>query len=398
MDTARVMLAAAILLAVTGIALLAARKIHAGSIVALLAAGMLLGPHTPYPVIASHIEDLQQVGEAGVILLLFLVALDIQPARLWEKRRAVLVLGAGQYVLATAAVMSLVLAVTPLGWKAALLVGLGLAMSSGAIAFGTLEERRDGASSRGRTVLAVQVFQSIMVAPVLAFVPLLATQGDVHGSPGAIVFAILAIAVVCVLALFVLPTVLRVSARTPGPATFGLFVFSAVLFASWIADRAGISAAMGAFLLGLLLSGFEMAERIKAVVAPAKQLLLALLFLSIGMAIDPGEVFAQRWDLLVLVPGVFVAKLATGYIAARAGHVGRENAFMASLVLAPLDEIAYVIFASARAAGLMDDRAYAIALSGLSISFVLAPLAIDLGYRWLEKRGHAPSAESVDSP
>ena len=399
MGGSHVMLAIAILLGVTGAALLAARKVRAGSIVALLCAGLVLGPHTPYPVVATHVEELQQVGEAGVILLLFLVALDIRPSRLWEKRRALATVGGGQYVLATIGIAALMLAVMPLAWNGALLVGLGLAMSSGAIAFSTLSEHGDSGTVRGHAVLAVQVFQSIMVAPVLAAIPLLAMSGAAKGwSPWALSEALLAFAIVCAIGLYALPAILKVAARTPGPPTFGLFTFSAVLFCAWIMDRVGVSAAMGAFLLGTLLSRFEMVERIKAVVAPAKQLLLALLFLSIGMAMDPAQIAAQGWDLLLLVPGVFAIKLAAAYTAARAGGIRPEDAFVASLVDTPLDEIAYVIFASARSVGLMDDRAYAVGLTGLSISFVISPLAIDFGYRWLERRSARPAAGSTDFP
>src|SRR5262249_16440637 len=145
-----------------GIALLAGRRLHVGSIVAMLFAGVVVGPHTPLAVAAGHIDQFQAVGEIGVILLLFAVGLGGRPAELWASRRPFAALGAGQYLVAVLGIMALVLLLTPAPWNVALVVGLGLAMSSDAIAFPSLASHGDTDSIRGRMVLAVEVFQSFM--------------------------------------------------------------------------------------------------------------------------------------------------------------------------------------------------------------------------------------------
>ncbi len=154
--------------------------------------------------------------------------------------------------------------------------------------------------------------------------------------------------------------------------------------------------------MGLALSNSVFASQIKAVVAPARQLLIALFFMSIGMAIDPGEIASMWRELLIYIPAIFLVKLAVGYAAVRVAGLANRDAMIVSLLLVPLDEIAFVIFAGARDGGLMDPRGYALSLAVLSASFLLAPLAIEAGYRLASRRGGAPDAPSeplaLDAP
>jgi glutathione-regulated potassium-efflux system ancillary protein KefC len=399
--TAQIMMAAAIMLAVTGIALLAARRLHVGSIVALLAVGIALGPHSPYSLFQDRVQELEAIGSIGVILLLFAVALEVQPTRLWALRRMVAGFGAGQYFAATAGIAALAFLLTPIGWNTALILGLGLAMSSSAIAFPTLVEHAETAGPRGQAVVAVDIFQGFMVAPVLILVPVLAGMHAV-GSGGSRLTALLHIAIaivaVGVLALVVLPAALRIASRALGTGSFSMLVLAGVLFASWIMDWAGVSAAMGAFMIGTLLSTSIFASQIKAVVAPARQILLALFFTAIGMAIDPNELFAMKWQLALFLPALFVVKGVIGYAVFRAGKLQPRDAIMVALLLMPLDEIAFVIFAGARDNGLLNARGYAISLAVLSLSFMVSPILINIGYRLTARRAAVPQEAAVASP
>jgi glutathione-regulated potassium-efflux system ancillary protein KefC len=392
------MMAATIMLAVSGIALLAARRLHVGSIVALLLVGIALGPHSPYSLFQGRVQELEAIGSIGVILLLFAVALDVQPTRLWALRRMVAGFGAGQYCAATAGITALALLLTSVGWNTALLLGLGLAMSSSAIAFPLLVEHAETDGPRGQAVVAVDIFQGFMVAPVLILVPVLA-GGHAAGSGGsrgaALLYVVAALAAVSVLALVVLPAALRIASRALGTGAFSMLVLAAVLFASWIMDWAGVSAAMGAFMIGTLLSTSIFAAQIKAVVAPAKQVLLALFFMSIGMAIDPNEIFAMKAQLAIFLPILFVVKGAIGYAVFRAGKLEARDAMMVALLLLPLDEIAFVIFAGARDNGLLDARGYAISLTVLSLSFMVSPILINIGYRLTARRAATPADAGV---
>ena len=159
-----------------------AKQLNLGSIVALLVVGMALGPHSPRPLLTGHIEELQTVGEIGVILLLFLVGLETQPGKLSSMRRLFFGLGTAQYLLTTIAIAGLLIAVAHLHWQSALIIALGLAMSSDAIAIASLEEHAETASPQSRAVMAVVIYQCFMTIPVLAMIPLLAA-GPMQGAP-----------------------------------------------------------------------------------------------------------------------------------------------------------------------------------------------------------------------
>lgn len=398
------MLGASMMFAVAGLALLAARPLHVGSIVALLCAGIALGAHSPLSLAAGHAEQFQAVGQIGVILLVFAVALDVQPGALWASRRIVAGVGAAQYLGTTLATTMLVMMATSAPWNVALAIGLGLAMTSSAVSLPYLESHGEMGTARGRTFIAVDVFQSLMVAPVLLVLPLLAKHPVAAGTPPATALLQMAaaIAALAALTLVVLPRLLRWASRSMGSGAFSALVLGAVLFGSWITDWAGASAAAGAFVMGLALSGSVFASQIKAVVAPARQLLIALFFMSIGMAIDPGQIASMGRELLLYVPAIFLVKLAVGYGAVRVAGLATRDAAIVSLLLMPLDEIAFVIFASARDGGLMDARGYALSLAVLSASFLLAPLAINAGYRLASRREEAPDAPrealALDAP
>src|SRR5262244_1969138 len=139
-DIDQILLAVTLMITATVVAGSVAKQLNLGSIVALLVVGMVLGPHSPTPLLTGHVEELQTIGEIGVILLLFLVGLETQPAKLSSMRRLFFGLGTAQYLLTTIVIAGLLILVGHLHWQSALIVGLGLAMSSDAIAIASLEE------------------------------------------------------------------------------------------------------------------------------------------------------------------------------------------------------------------------------------------------------------------
>ena len=170
------MFVVAVMFVVGAASTVVAKRFHLGSVIGLLVAGMLLGPHSPVPLFTGHVKELEAVGEIGVMLLLFAIALDLQPSRLWSMRRLVFGLGAAQYVVTTAVIVGLLIWMhggATAEWRSAVVVSLGLAMSSAAIPFPVLEQRGEMGTPHGRAVIAIDIFQGLMVIPVLAVIPLL---------------------------------------------------------------------------------------------------------------------------------------------------------------------------------------------------------------------------------
>jgi len=189
MNTIHLMFVVAVMMVATTVAVVVAKKLKLGSIVALLVVGMILGPHSRHPLLTGHIAEMQAIGEIGVMLLMFAIGLDIQPTRLWSMRRLVFGLGSAQYVLTTLSILVFLLAtpgITGVQWKSALIVSLALAMSSSAIALPMLQERGDQLTAHGRAAVAIDILQGFMVIPVLALIPILGAGP----APGGDTFAV----------------------------------------------------------------------------------------------------------------------------------------------------------------------------------------------------------------
>jgi len=403
MNASQLLFAAAVMMAATAFAIGVAKKLNLGSIVALLAVGMALGPHSPMPLLNAGVHEMETVGEIGVMLLLFAIGLDIQPTRLWSMRRLVFGLGAAQYLLTTAAIVAfLATLATSAGfrWQSALVVSLGLAMSSAAIYFPILRERGETGTVHGQAAVAIDIFQSFMVIPVVALIPLL-SAGSAHGGqmpdPQTVLQVVAALAGVFVLGRFILPRALALTARSVGPSGFSVVVLAAVFFAGWWMEMVGVSMALGAFMIGVLLSTSSYARQIEAAAAPTRRLLLALFFIAIGMAIDLKELVELKFDLLLYLPALLLIKWAIVFALAMRFRLGLRSAILIGLLIMPFDEIAYVILASAGANGLISARDQTVGLSVLSLSFVVSPLLINLGYRLSDRltRMSAPLPQQV---
>lgn len=403
-DINHLMFAAAAMMGATAVAVGVAKKLELGPIVALLIVGMALGPHSPMPLLTGHVAEMQAIGEIGVTLLVFAVGLDLQPTQVWSMRRLVFGLGSAQYALTTAAIAAFVavsVGIAHAKWESVLLVSLGLAMSSAAIPLPILQERGEGATPQGRTVVAIDILQGLMVVPVLALIPILATgsaQGGHFLDLEKILEVIAALAGVYVLGRFLLPGALTLTARSLGPGGFAAIVLAAVFFAGWWMEVVGISMALGAFMIGILLSTTVYADQVKAAVTPAKRLLLAIFFIAIGMAIDLKQLVALKTDLLLYLPALLLIKFVLLFFLARLFGLALRSAILTGLLMMPFDEIGYVILASANANGLLGPRDYTVGLSVISFSFVVSPLLINLGYKLCERLRYAPPEPTQQQP
>jgi len=394
MSIDRILLAAAVMITAAVVAGAVAKRVNLGSTVAMLVVGIALGPHSPWPLLTGHVEDLQAFGEIGVILLLFLVGLDTQPRRLSTMRRLAFGLGSAQYLLTTAAIVGLLMAIAGLHWQAALIVALGLAMTSDAVAIQSLEDHAETASPLGRAVTAVVIYQGFAAIPVLAMIPVLAAPGQDPTPPLYKVLEVgAAIGAVYFAARHALPNILAFAARRYGVETFNLIVIAAIFAAAWVMDTVGLSSALGAFMVGMLLSTSIFADQIRASVSPLKGQLLAVFFIAIGMSIDLREVVALGGALLHYLSALVLLKVAVAIALALAFRLGVRTSILAGLLLAPFDEMAYLIFTSAYTGGLLPDRVYALGLLMISFSFVISPVLINLGYTLSARFTREPTAD-----
>jgi monovalent cation:proton antiporter-2 (CPA2) family protein len=347
-------LVAVLLLGAAVLAVPLAKRLGLGSIIGYLAAGTVVGPSGLD--LIPDAESMRHVAELGVVMLLFLIGLELKPNRLWVMRRAVFALGGAQ-VAATAAVATLA------GWLAGLapgtaaVVGCGLALSSTALVLPMLAERDLLASPAGRDGFGVLLFQDLAIIPMVALLPLLGAEVAGGGPPTPVWQALLQ-AALCVGAILVggrwlVRPLFRLVALAGAREIFFATALLIVFGTAALADAAGLSMSLGAFLGGVLLADSEYRHELQADLEPFEGLLLGLFFLSIGMAMNLG-LLAQR-PLLVLALVAAVMLLKAGLVAGLARLFGHDlgSALRMGASLAQVGEFALVLFGFAAAGGLL---------------------------------------------
>ena len=375
------------------------RRLRLGGVLGYLAAGAIIGPWG-LALIADAQETLH-FAELGVVLLLFLVGLELEPSRLWALRKPVFGLGGAQVVVSGIA-LGVAAHVLGLAWQPAIVVGFGLAMSSTAIVLAWLGERSQLSEPAGRRTFAVLLFQDLAVIPLIALLPLLtpdtgaATNGWMVAAKG-----VAAIAVVIVGSRLVTRPALKLIARYGGREVFTAAALLVVIGAALIMDAIGLSMSLGAFLAGVLLADSEFRHELEADVEPFKGLLMGLFFIAVGMSANLALFAAQPFAVLGAAIGLLAVKAAVMYALARVAGTGNADAQRMAVWLAQGGEFAFVLFAAAFAEGILTTPAAQFLVLAVTISMLLAPLSFALHERLLERwleRSKAPEFDEIDGP
>ena len=372
---------ALLLLAVTSVAVALFRHLGLGSVLGLLVAGVVVGPHSPGPYVTAHVEDVRHFTELGVVLLLFVIGLEMKPSRLWTLRRDLFGLGSLQ-ILLIGAVIALYVFMGTAQWSTALLFGLTLALSSTAFVMQVLAERGELASRHGTGTFAILLMQDLAVVPLLALVPLLSeTAAITRGVPLWEQLLILAgmFALLFLFGLRVVPYVLDWLARHDHRDAFLLVVLLAVFFAAWAMHQSGLSMALGAFIMGMLLSGSRYSMQIRAHIEPYKGLLMSLFFVAVGMSIDLGELADRPFEFLGHTAVLIGIKLAVLFPLALAFGYSRSDSVRITFFLAQAGEFGFVLFGSALVLEVIDETTFVTAVGVISLSMLVTPLLVRIG-------------------
>lgn len=372
-----------------------AKRLQLGAVLGYLLAGVLIGPAVLG--LIGNPQSVMHISELGVVLLLFIIGLELSPRRLWVMRKAVFGVGLAQ-VLLTASVIG-VLAFYLFGQKlnSAIVLGLGLALSSTAFGLQSLAERKELTSPHGRLAFAILLFQDIAAIPLIAMVPLLAGGNDTttpaedlnHGLQ-----VLGSIAVVVVGGRYLLRPVFRIVAKSGLPEVSTATALLVVIGTAWLMDEVGISMALGAFLAGLLLADSEYRHELEAQIEPFKGLLLGLFFMSVGMGANISLLFSDPVAVLGLTVLLISLKLPLLYLVGRmAGGLNRVSAVRLGIVLAAGGEFAFVVFKIGRDHGLFDARLYDLQVLTITLSMAVTPLLLLLCARLAK-----PKVEPVAVP
>jgi glutathione-regulated potassium-efflux system ancillary protein KefC len=380
-----------------------ARALGLGSIIGYLAAGIAIGPWGLK--LVTQAQDMLHFAEFGVVLMLFLVGLELEPRRLWALRKPIFGWGSVQ-LFGSALLIACIAWLFGADVNLAIVAALGLAMSSTAIGLGVLADRNLMPTAGGQAVLSVALLQDVAAIPILALVPLLAVSG-VHASGGGWLAAAKAIGVIAIIILggrLLLRPALRWIARSKTPEIFTAASLLLVVATAALMQAVGLSMALGAFLAGVLLAESEYRRELETDLEPFKGLLLGLFFIAVGMSIDFAVVGQNPALVAAVVLGFLALKALVLWAMCRAMPIPLAERPVFVILLAQGGEFGFVVFQSAAGAGAIDAPTASLLVAAVAISMLLTPLLLVLADRWWAthlrsaKPAHAELNEPQEAP
>ena len=352
-----------------------------GAIPGFLVAGVILGPSGL--AIFETYEKISHLAELGVVLLLFVIGVEINPSRLWKMKGLVLGLGSLQIIVTGSLIMLLSHMLIDISWEVALLIGAALALSSTAFVLQLLSEKKLLASDYGRPSVAILLMQDLAVVPLLALVSLMAAPDlsiaeDVYL---ALAETLLILIAIILSARFILPPVLNALTRYGSPEIFTASALLLVLGTAQTMESIGLSMAMGAFIAGLLIADSSYRHQIIAEIQPFRGLLLGLFFMTMGMSLNLALVFDHPFYFLAIVAALLTVKFVTLIPLTWLFGIKGKTSISVALLLAQSGEFALVLFAMANGLNLLEEVLFQQLLIIVMLSMLITPLLDKAAYR-----------------
>ncbi len=387
------LLQSTVFLAAAVICVPVAKRLGLGSVLGYLIAGILIGPYV-IGFIGNEGEDIMHFAEFGVVIMLFLVGLELEPQKLWRLRKQILGVGMSQ-VLVTATIIFGVGIILGLIWQSALAVALALSLSSTAIVLQTLNEKGLMESEGGQNSFSVLLFQDIAVIPILAVLPLLAVRevitedhtiiGDLP--VGLQTLAVLAaVAIVILVGRFLVVPTLRIIARSRVRELFMGTALLIVVSIAFLMQKVGLSAALGTFLAGVILANSEYRHELEADLEPIKGLLLGLFFIAVGASIDFKLIAANPILIVSLTLALMAIKFTVLFVIGKVFKLPLGQNFLFSFALAQAGEFGFVIFSFVGGLGVSTPETLSIGMSIVALSMTITPLLFIINEKLIQPR------------
>lgn len=353
------------------------KRIGLGTVLGYLSVGIMLGPILNY---ISDGEQILHVAELGVVLLLFIVGLELNPSRLWDMRRQIFGLGASQVAI-SGIILSVLAWQIHFAWNAAVVVGFGLALSSTAFALQLLEDSNEDRLPHGKKAFSILLFQDLAIAPLLVAVPLLAAGTMEFTSEG---LWQLGIAAGCFIALvaagrYALNPLFHIIADTGAREAMIAAALFVVIASAVLMQFAGLSMAMGAFVAGVMLAESSYRHELEADIEPFRGILLGLFFVAVGLAVNLEIVWNNlRW-ILIIVPAAMLIKGVVIYVLCRYFETSHNDSIRVAFVLPQHGEFAFVLFSAAVSVTLLTPQESSFLIACVTLSMALTPISVKLG-------------------
>ncbi len=355
------------------------RALGLGSIIGYLAAGIAIGPWGLGFV--TNVQDILHFAEFGVVLMLFLVGLELEPKRLWSLRRPIFGWGSAQVLGCVAAIFGVAL-VFGIPWSMALVAAMGLALSSTAIALQVMGERNLLPTGSGQAGFSILLFQDVAAIPILALLPLLGNSLESNQAIAPVERAYEAIKIIAVITTIIvggrlaLRPLLRWIANSKTPEIFTAASLLLVVGISALMQLVGLSMALGAFLAGVLLAESEFRRELETNIEPFKGLLLGLFFIAVGMGVDLDVLRGAPLQMAGIVLGFMAAKALVIYSLARYLNLPFQERPVLTLLLTQGGEFAFVVFQAAAGAHVLPAQTASLLIGAVAVSMLVSPLIL----------------------
>ncbi|HBF30916.1 monovalent cation:proton antiporter-2 (CPA2) family protein [Rhizobium sp.] len=371
------------------------RKLGLGTVLGYLAAGAVIGPIAH---VITGAEEILSVAELGVVFLLFVIGLELKPSTLWRMRADIFGLGTAQVVLGGGLLTMAAVLFHLLDWRAAVVAGFGLSLSSTAFALQILNDRSDMNSGYGQRTFSILLFQDLAIVPLLAMISILGNQAD---SQGANLWLDIAKAVAATLAMilagrYVLTPLFQVIARTGAREVMIAAALFVVLGSAMLMQAVGLSMAMGAFLAGVMLAESSYRHELEADIEPFRGILQALFFMAVGLSVQFDVIFDNIWTLVLAVPAIMVIKAISIYGLCRLAGSAHNDAIRIATLLPQGGEFGFVLFTTAVSAGVFPSATASLLISIVTLTMALTPVVAALSNRLIKGEAREEIEEDFD--
>lgn len=369
------------------------RRLGLGSVLGYFAAGMLIGPSALGLVTNPH--SILHISELGVVMFLFVIGLELRPHKLWAMRSQIFGLGLAQVAAAVAALTLAGYAIFGFTATTAFVAGAGFVLSSTAVIMLVLQDRGEISGSEGQKSVAILLFEDLMIVPLLTVVALLSPLPQERSGWSSMLVALAALLLLLAVSRWGLNTffALLAQARTREVLTAGALLV--VLCAALLMEFAGLSMAMGAFLAGVMLSSSSYRHQIESDIEPFRGLLMGLFFLAVGMSLDLSIVAAEWALLLSLLCAFMLAKGVAVYAIGRVFGGSRRQALHRTSMFLQGGEFAFVLYAAAMSAGILDERTNALFATVVILSMAASPVLMMVSDRLLRTSASMDGVEAA---
>ncbi|WP_058960609.1 glutathione-regulated potassium-efflux system protein KefB [Pantoea sp. ME81] len=368
-----------------------AARLGIGAVLGYLVAGIAIGPWGLGFI--SDVDEILHFSELGVVFLMFIIGLELNPAKLWALRRSIFGVGAAQ-VLVSAAILGVLLWLTNFSWQAAVIGGIGLAMSSTAMALQLMRDKGMNRSEAGQLGFSVLLFQDLAVIPALALVPLLAGGDSGHVDWLKVGMKVLAFAGMLVGGRYLLRPIFRFIAASGVREVFTAASLLLVLGSALFMDALGLSMALGTFIAGILLAESEYRHELEVAIEPFKGLLLGLFFISVGMALNLGVLYTHIAEIILGVVILVAVKTLVLYVLGRIYGLRSSERLQFAGVLSQGGEFAFVLFSAASSAKLFSGDQLPLLLVTVTLSMMTTPLLMQGVDKILARRFNEPDDDN----